>query len=80
MISLVDISGENPYKASVCTMETMISKMLQKVHLEQMEVELIYGLTRKFSKNLFYENPPFSNPKFMKNGQFFLSKRLLNMD
>ena len=53
MISLVDISGENPYKASVCTMETMISKMLQKVHLEQMEVELIYGLTRKSSKNLF---------------------------
>ena len=71
MISLVDISGENPYQASVCTMETMISKMLQKVHLEQMEVESIYGLMRKFSR--IFQNP-FSNPRFLQNG-LFLKKR-----
>ena len=48
MISLVDKSDDNPFKASVCTTETMISKMLHKMHLEQMEGESICGLMRKF--------------------------------
>ena len=52
MISLVDYCDDNPFEASVCTMETMISKMLQQMHLEQMEVESICGLMRKFFSKL----------------------------
>ena len=48
IISLDVLSDENRLKALVCMTETMISKMLQKMHLEQMAVELICGPMRKF--------------------------------